>query len=235
MTRPGSDPQPATARAQHIILVRHGQSAANSAGVLAGRTPHVALSEQGQQQADSLVDRLGRVSIDGIISSPIQRCQETVAPLATSLGLPVEMAPALAEVEYGEWTNRKLSELSQEPLWAVVQHTPSLAVFPGGEALADMAARAWSLLRSLTVDQPGKTLLLCSHGDVIKSLLAHALGVHLDLFQRIVISPASLSVITFTAAKPYIQTVNNLGSLPAFPQVTVQTAVGGATGEQSET
>lgn len=199
-----------------VILLRHGRSTANSAGVLAGRTPGVTLDEDGLTQAQALVERLAQLPLAAVISSPLQRCQETLAPLAQARALEVSVDDRFVEVDYGEWTGRELRKLGKEPLWKVVQAHPSAAVFPGGEGLAALQARAVAAVREwdakLAAEHGPEVLwLVCSHGDVIKAVLADALGVHLDGFQRIVANPCSVSVVTYTETRPFVQRVNDCG------------------------
>lgn len=200
-----------------VILLRHGRSTANTAATLAGRMPGVGLDETGIAQAQALVDRLGMLPIAAIVSSPLQRCQETVSMLATSLGLEPTLDPRLLEVDYGEWTGRSLAELVREPMWKVVQRHPSAAIFPGGEGLADVQARAVSAVRQHDRElaaQAGadRLWIACTHGDVIKSVLADALGTHLDGFQRIMTVPSAVSVIRYTEERPFVFHMNDTGS-----------------------
>ena len=199
-----------------VILLRHGRSTANSAGVLAGRTLGVGLDEGGVAQAQALVERLAQLPLAAVVSSPLQRCQETVAPLAQARELEVTVDDRFIEVDYGQWTGRELSKLGKEPLWKVVQSHPSAAVFPGGEGLAALQARAVAAVREwdakLAAEHgPHVLWLVCSHGDVIKAVLADALGVHLDGFQRIVANPCSISAVTYTETRPFVQRVNDCG------------------------
>ncbi len=199
-----------------VILLRHGRSTANSAGVLAGRTLGVALDEGGVAQAQALVGRLAQLPLAALVSSPLQRCQETVAPLAQARELEVTLDDRFVEVDYGQWTGRELSKLGKEPLWKVVQAHPSAAVFPGGEGLAALQARAVAAVREwdakLAAEHGPQVLwLVCSHGDVIKAVLADALGVHLDGFQRIVANPCSVSAVTYSETRPFVQRVNDCG------------------------
>ncbi|MDT7596000.1 MAG: hypothetical protein QOJ06_1546 [Pseudonocardiales bacterium] len=199
-----------------VILLRHARSTANSAGVLAGRTLGVALDEDGVAQAQALVERLAQLPLAAVVSSPLQRCQETVAPLAQARELEVTVDDRFVEVDYGQWTGRELSKLGKEPLWKVVQSHPSAAVFPGGEGLAALQARAVAAVREwdakLAAEHGPQVLwLVCSHGDVIKAVLADALGVHLDGFQRIVANPCSVSAVTYTETRPFVQRVNDCG------------------------
>jgi len=199
-----------------VILLRHARSSANGAGVLAGRTPRVGLDETGLKQADGLIGRLAGIPLAAAVASPLQRCRQTVAPLVGARELPLRTDAALAEVDYGEWTGRELKALFKEPLWKVVQQHPSAAVFPGGEGLAQVQARAVAAVRAhdarITAEYgPAAVWLACSHGDVIKAVLADALGVHLDAFQRIVVDPCSLSVIRYTDTRPFVLRTNDTG------------------------
>jgi probable phosphomutase (TIGR03848 family) len=199
-----------------LILLRHGRSAANVNGVLAGRAAGVELDDTGRAQAEKLVDRLVGVPIGEIVCSPMLRCEQTVAPLAAARGLVPTTEPELAEVDYGSWTGSQLKTLVKEPLWKVVQSHPSAAVFPGGEGLAGMQARAVAAVRRhgarIAADHgPAAVWLACSHGDVIKAVLADALATHLDNFQRIVVDPGSISVVHYTETRPFVARVNDLG------------------------
>ncbi len=197
-----------------VILLRHGRSTANTAGILAGRTPGVALDDHGQAQAQALVERLAQLPLAAMVSSPLQRCRETVAPLARARELEVTVDDRFVEVDYGEWTGRELRKLGKEPLWKVVQAHPSAAVFPGGEGLAALQARAVAAVREwdakLAAEHGPEVLwLVCTHGDIIKAVLADALGVHLDGFQRIVANPCSVSAVSYTETRPFVQRVND--------------------------
>ena len=199
-----------------LILLRHGRSAANATGVLAGRTPGVELDDIGRAQAEKLVDRLAGVPIAEIVCSPMLRCEQTVAPLAAARDIAPSTEPDLAEVDYGSWTGSELKALVKEPMWKVVQGHPSAAVFPGGEGLAGMQARAVAAVRRhgariAAEHGPGAVWLACSHGDVIKAVLADALATHLDNFQRIVVDPGSISVVHYTETRPFVARVNDLG------------------------
>lgn len=199
-----------------VILLRHGRSTANTALTLAGRTPGVGLDETGLTQASSLRDRLDGLPVESLIRSPLLRCGQTIEPLAAALGLDPVIEDGLIEVDYGDWTGRPLKDLVSEHMWSVVQQHPSSAVFPGGESLAGMATRAVEAVRShdrRLAEQAGRDVLwvACSHGDVIKSVLADAYGMHLDQFQRIVVDPASVSVVRYTTHRPFVLRVNDTG------------------------
>jgi probable phosphomutase (TIGR03848 family) len=200
-----------------VILLRHGRSTANTSHVLAGRTPGVELDEVGHIQAKNLVTRLAGLDIADIVRSPLLRCRQTVQPLATDRELTPTVDERLAEVDYGQWTGRKLGDLLREPLWKVVQQHASAAVFPDGEGLAHVQARAVVAIREhdrRLADTHGKDVvwIACTHGDVIKSILADALGTHLDGFQRIVAEPASISVVRYTETRPFVLRVNDTGT-----------------------
>jgi probable phosphomutase (TIGR03848 family) len=200
-----------------VILLRHGRSVSNTAHVLAGRADGVDLDDKGREQAEALVQRVGSLPIRALVTSPLLRCRRTLEPLAAALGLEPIVDERLSEVDYGQWTGRKIGELVNEPLWAVVQTQPSAAVFPDGEGLANVQARAVSAVRErdrrLADEHGGDALwLACTHGDVIKAVIADALGAHLDSFQRITADPASTSVIRYTPLRPFVVHVNHTGS-----------------------
>ena len=197
-----------------VILVRHGRTTANTAGVLAGRSPGVRLDERGREQVARLGERLAGLPLRGLVSSPMVRCRETAAAIASRQqpgtgAVDVERESALAEVDYGEWTGGTLKTLSKEPLWRTVQAHPSAVTFPGGESMSGMAARAVSAVRRwdarLAAEHGAEApWVAVSHGDVIKAILADALGIHLDQFQRIVVDPASVSVVRYTPDRPFV-------------------------------
>lgn len=200
-----------------VILLRHGRSTANTSGTLAGRTPGVDLDDRGREQAASVVERLAGLELAAIVRSPLLRCENTVGPLAGAHDLTPVVDAALVEVDYGQWTGRPIKDLLGEPLWKVVQQHPSAAVFPDGEGLAQVQARAVAAVRAhdaRLAAEHGKDVLwvACSHGDVIKSVLADALGTHLDGFQRIVAEPASISVVRYTATRPFVLRMNDTGA-----------------------
>ncbi|WP_435241473.1 histidine phosphatase family protein [Streptomyces cucumeris] len=200
-----------------LILVRHGRSTANTAGVLAGWTPGVALDERGAAQAAALPSRLARLPLAAAVTSPLQRCRETLAPLLTARpGLPLHTEERIGECHYGDWSGRKLAELADEPLMNVVQQHPSAAAFPGGESMRAMQARAVDAVRDWNTrieaeHGPDAVYLMCSHGDIIKSLVADALGLHLDLFQRISAEPCSVTAIRYTPTRPFLVRLGDTG------------------------
>jgi probable phosphomutase (TIGR03848 family) len=222
-----------------VILLRHGRSTSNTAHTLAGRSEGVDLDDKGREQAESVIARIGELPVTAIVRSPLLRCERTVAPLAEALGIEPVLDERLSEVDYGEWTGRKIGDLVKEPLWAVVQQHPSAAVFPGGEGLAAVQARAVAAVRehdrTLSEQHEGDVLwIACTHGDVIKSIVADALGSHLDSFQRITADPASMSVIRYTSVRPFVLHLNHTGpaltaALLAKPEPSGDAVVGGST------
>jgi probable phosphomutase (TIGR03848 family) len=197
-----------------VILLRHGRSTANTGGVLAGWTPGVALDETGRAQAQAVAERLAKVPLAAVVSSPLERCVQTAEAVAAGREPTLQTDDRFGEARYGDWTGRTLKELAKEPLWKVVQLHPSAAVFPGaeGEGLAQTQARAVAAVREWNAELgPEAVWLACSHGDVIKAVLADALGLHLDQFQRIVVDPASISVVTYTATRPFGVRLNDVG------------------------
>jgi probable phosphoglycerate mutase len=179
-----------------IYLVRHGQNEWVEKKRLAGWIPDIHLNEDGRKQAESLAQRLAHLPVSALYSSPVTRCVETASYLGRALNLDVEELDAIGEVRYGEWEGAEIETLSKEKAWYAVQHFPSRFRFPQGEALRDVQARAVAALESLATKHDKSDLIaVVSHADLIKLVLAHYLGVHIDLFQRIVISPASVSVL----------------------------------------
>ena len=229
-----------------VILVRHGRSAANATGVLAGRLAGVKLDETGHGQATRAADRLAALPLAAVVSSPLERCRQTARTILGGQGGPVALTTerGITECDYGDWQGRALKDLAKEKLWATVQSQPSAAAFPGGESLAAMQARAVSAVRrhDAAVESEhgaGAVWVAVSHGDIIKSVLADALGMHLDLFQRINVDPASMSIIRYTSARPYVLASNthegDLSWLAPRPgrkksRRTTDAAVGGGAG-----
>ena len=196
-----------------VVLVRHGLTALTGP-VLAGWTPGLHLDERGSAQARAVAARLRPVPFAALVSSPLDRCLDTAAAVADGREQPVEVDDRLGECRYGDWTGRPLKELAKDPLWKVVQQHPSAVVFPGpeGEALRDTQARAVGAVRDWNARLgPDATWLACSHGDVIKAVVADALGLHLDSFQRIAVDPCSVTVIRYTQLRPFVVRVNDTG------------------------
>lgn len=197
-----------------LLLVRHGRTAANASGVLAGWTPGVGLDETGRAQAQALAGRLAAVPVVRIVTSPLQRCQETAATLLAGREVEPLTDERLGECRYGDWTGRELKSLAKEPMWRVVQAHPSAAVFPGpeGEPMRAMAERAVAAVREHDAALEADTVWVAvSHGDVIKAVLADALGLHLDQFQRIVVDPCSVSIVRYTPLRPFVVRINDTG------------------------
>jgi len=236
-----------------VILLRHGRTTSNASGILAGWTPGVGLDDTGRAQATAVGQRLAHLPLAAVVTSPLQRCRETVAEVLAARRAHLERQAAtssaratrrrrtttpeppaipepvdderLAECRYGDWQGQPLSKLAKDPLWTVVQQHPSAAVFPGpdGEPLAATAARAVAAIRDwdarITAQYGAHAVwLACSHGDVIKAIVADALGMHLDLFQRIVIDPCSLSIIRYTPTRPFLLRLNDTGGEVPAPE-----------------
>lgn len=198
-----------------VLLIRHGRTTANTAGVLAGWTEGVGLDDTGRAQSAALGARLGAVPLAAVVTSPLQRCLET-ADLVLAPHEPVErhVDDRLGEVRYGDWTGSELKKLAKDPLWKVVQSHPSAMVFPGegGEAMRDMQGRAVGAVRDWCARLGDDAVFaVVSHGDVIKAIVADALGMHLDQFQRLMVDPASVSVITYTSLRPFVVRSNDTG------------------------
>jgi probable phosphomutase (TIGR03848 family) len=202
-----------------VLLVRHGRTTANADGLLAGWTPGVRLDDHGQAQAHALAERLAPVPLAAVVSSPLERCTETSAALVVGRdGIEPVIDERLGECRYGDWTGKPLRELARQKLWKVVQAYPSAAAFPGdgGEALREVQSRAVEAVRDwderLSAEHGPKAVwVACSHGDVIKAVVADALGLHLDLFQRIVVDPGSVTAIRFTSQRPFLLRLNDVG------------------------
>jgi probable phosphomutase (TIGR03848 family) len=192
-----------------LLLLRHAVTE-HTGAVLSGWMPGLHLSEEGRRQADGLAGRLGPVPLDAVYASPLERCQETAAVVAEAKGLKVQTLEDVIEVGYGDWTGRTLKELAKEPLWKVVQATPSAARFPDGESIFEMQSRAVLAIERLRQAHPEQTVAVCSHADVIKAITCHYLGMHLDLVQRVVVSPASVTAIAFGPV-PYLVRLNDTG------------------------
>lgn len=198
-----------------VILVRHGRTTANATGLLAGRALDVSLDDTGREQAARTGERLSAVPVAGVVSSPLERCLQTARfILDRQPGSPyAPVDPDLTECDYGQWQGRPLSDLAAQELWPLVQSHPSAVVFPGGESMAGMQARAVAAVRRHDAAfeaefGPGAVWVAVSHGDVIKSILADALGMHLDLFQRINVGPASVSIVHYGAQRPSVYATN---------------------------
>jgi probable phosphoglycerate mutase len=194
------------------VLVRHAVTA-QTGPLLSGRTPGIDLSDQGRDQAEALAERMAGLPIDAVYASPMERTFQTAESIARRHGLTVRPLDGVLEADYGEWTGQKLADLAKTDLWKVVQHWPSRAVFPGGESLAAMQMRMVAALESVVKDHPGQLVVVVSHADPIKAAIAHYTGVHLDLFQRIVVSPASVTAFAFGAHGVTMVKCNDTGGL----------------------
>jgi probable phosphomutase (TIGR03848 family) len=200
-----------------LLLVRHGRTTANTSGVLAGWTSGVHLDDEGRKQADALAARLERIPITGIVCSPLERCRETAETIGGIRHTPV-IDERLGEVRYGDWQGKELKHLAKDKLWKAVQQHPSSVTFPGegGESMRAMADRVVDAVRDwdARVEQehgPDALWVAVSHGDPIKAILADALGLHLDAFQRITVDPCSVSVVRYTPLRPFVVRTNDTG------------------------
>ena len=228
-----------------VLLVRHGLTA-TTGQLLTGWTPGVGLDERGRAQAKALGERLAAVPLDAIVTSPLDRCRQTVEEIVAARGgrdgQPADpvVEERVGECKYGDWTGQRLDELVKDPLWPVVQAHPSAVRFPGaaGETMLDMQHRAVSAVREWN-ERLGKaaTYLVCSHGDVIKAIVADSLGLHLDQCQRIIADPCSLTVINYTPLRPFLLRLNDTGGgvadlLPAAKQASASSdaVIGGGAG-----
>lgn len=191
-----------------MLLVRHGQTPTTGA-TLPGRAPGLHLADTGRDQAAAVAARIGEMEqVDAVYASPMERTRETAAPIAKARGLRVRTTKGLIECDFGEWTGKELKALSKLPEWTTVQRYPSGFRFPGGESFVEMQARMTGAVASLVEAHRGGVVVAVSHADPIKAAVADALGTHLDLFQRIVVSPCSVTAIAYGAAGPAVLTVN---------------------------
>jgi probable phosphoglycerate mutase len=201
-----------------VLLVRHGRTP-TTGSVLPGRAPGLHLSEEGQSQADAVAERIAGLAGSGVArpvavyASPLERTAETAKPIARQLGLRVRTDRGLLECDFGDWTGAKLSALAKRPEWSQVQRSPSGFRFPGGESFLEMQARITSAVARLTQLHPGETVVAVSHADPIKAAVAAAAGTPLDLFQRLSVSPCSVSALAYSGTDPHVLTVNSTGSL----------------------
>ena len=194
-----------------ILLVRHGQTP-STGKILPGRAACLHLAETGVAQARKAAERIGELKqVDALYTSPLERARETAAPIAAITGQRARVERGLLECEFGEWTGAELSKLMKKPEWQTVQRAPSSFRFPGGESFSEMQHRIVSTLDRLRAAHPGGTIVCVSHADPIKAAVANALGTHLDLFQRIVISTCAVSVIAWSPGGPAVLAVNSTG------------------------
>jgi probable phosphomutase (TIGR03848 family) len=192
-----------------LVLLRHATTPATGKR-LGGRTPGVHLDAPGRQQAEAAARRLAHLPVSAVYASPLERTRETAAPVARAHGLRVRIERGILEVDYGAWTDRPLAGLRRQALWRTIQQAPSRVTFPGGESIRGAQQRAVDATERIAAAHPGGTVVLVSHADVIKAVLAHHLGMGLDLFQRLVISPASSSVLVLPdGAPPAVLSIND--------------------------
>ena len=220
-----------------LVFLRHAHSMANEQGVLSGRLPGISLSKSGFAQAESLVERLGASSFDEILVSPMERCSQTISPWLQSkysggVG-EYRLEDNLNEVDYGLWSGRKLSKLSKDPLWKVIQSTPSKVQFPEGERIRAAQKRALTSIHEAHAKKKSGAYLFVSHGDIIKSTIAALIGLQLDSFQNLIVNPASLTVIDFDGSSGRLLSYNDTFSCIA-PLLSTKkvgkTLIGGGSG-----
>jgi 2,3-bisphosphoglycerate-dependent phosphoglycerate mutase len=230
-----------------VLLLRHGRTNANLTGVLAGRTPGVELDEVGVTQAAESAARIAPLPIRGVVSSPLRRCRQTAKAVLDAREDDVwsTTESGLVECGYGDWTGKQLKELAKEKLWRTVQQQPSAVRFPNGEAMTEMSARAVAAVRAwdqqIGAEHGDDAIWVAvSHGDVIKAILADALGMHLDTFQRIMVDPASISVIHYSETRPFVLRMNSVGQdlqslMPRKPaKKAAATSAGKSTGRSAK-
>ncbi len=212
MPRTAARPRPTV-----VLLVRHGQTP-TTGKLLPGRAPGLHLSEVGQAQAAAVGERLAKLKkVDAIYASPLERTRETAGAIAKALGMKVKLDRGLLEADIGDWTGQELKVVAKTPEWKIVHSYPSGFRFPGGESFVEMQSRTVTAIERLRKAHPGQTIVAVSHADTIKAAVAHALGTHLDLFQRIVISPCSVTSIAYGDGGPTVLSVNSTTETPAPP------------------
>ncbi|MGA0877920.1 MAG: MSMEG_4193 family putative phosphomutase [Ilumatobacteraceae bacterium] len=203
-TPPGRD-------ATLVLLVRHGQTP-TTGKILPGRAPGLNLAEAGIAQAELAAQRIAAMkNVQAVYASPLERARQTAAPISKALGLRTQIDRGLLECDFGDWTGAELSELMKRPEWSTVQRAPSTFRFPNGESFTEMQTRMSSTLDRLCARHRGGSIVCVSHADPIKAAIAHAMGSHIDLFQRIVISTCSISAVLYTPHGPTVLTVNSTG------------------------
>lgn len=194
-----------------VLLVRHGQTPTTGQS-LPGRAPGLHLADAGVRQAERAAERLAELNkVDAVYCSPLERTRETAKPIGKALGLTPKVRKGLLECDFGEWTGAQLKDLFKLPEWQTVQQAPSQFRFPGGESFTEMQVRIVTAIEQLAAEHPGGTIVCVSHADPIKAAMAHALGTHIDLFQRIVISTCSISAVSYTSGGPIVLAVNSTG------------------------
>jgi probable phosphomutase (TIGR03848 family) len=198
--------------ATKVVLVRHAVTA-ETGPVLSGRRPGIDLSEKGRAQADGAATRLAGLPVKAVYSSPLERCHQTAEAVAARHGLPVTDVAGLAEADYGEWTGQKIEDLRQSDLWKLVQVAPSAVRFPAGESVREMQARIITAIEEVVAAHPGEVVVAVSHADPIKAAVAHFTGIHLDLFQRLFVAPASCTVLRFGPMGAALVKLNDTGTM----------------------
>ena len=200
-----------------FIFLRHGHSAANASGTLTGQLPGIGLSSEGKKDAAALIERIGKNRVDRVHLSPIERCQLTIDPwLRSTYSRSIEslqILDGLTEIDFGDWSGKKLSSLRRKPLWKDVQNNPSTVTFPGGESFRKAQRRAVESVESIRAIRAEKTHLIVSHSDTIKLIVAHYLGQRLDEFQKLEIAPASFTIFKGDSKRVSLITLNNSGNL----------------------
>lgn len=205
-----------------FLLIRHAINEWVKTGRLAGWTPGVHLNEDGHKQAAALGERLAKVPLKAIYSSPLERTMETAQAVAAHHeALDIQISEGIGELQFGKWQGKKIKKLAKKKKWQIVQHSPSRMTFPEGEAMRDAQLRAVNAIESiyqLYKEEKDATIALFSHSDIIKMIVAHYLGMHLDVFQRIVISPASISVLLLDDGRPFLAAINDTSHNPPLPK-----------------
>ncbi len=203
--------KPAPPRPTLVLLVRHGQTP-TTGSTLPGRAPGLHLSDVGLGQAQKAADRIAALKdVAAVYASPLERTRETAKPIAAARGLKVQIDRGLLECDFGDWTGSKLKDLMKLPEWQTVQRYPSGFRFPSGESFAEMQTRIVGAIDTLVARHPGETIVAVSHADPIKAAMAQALGTHLDLFQRIIVSPCSISAVMYGTTGPAVLAANSTG------------------------
>ncbi len=211
-TTPANGDQPAAPKSTTLVLVRHAVTA-QTGPLLSGRAPGIDLSDRGVEQARNVGERLAVLPVQAVYASPIERTWQTAQHVAGHHGLEVRELPGVIEADYGEWTGGKIADLAKTDLWRTVQVVPSRARFPGGESISEMQSRMVGALERVVADHPGELVVVVSHADPIKAAIAHFSGVHLDLFQRVIVSPASVTVFDLGPYGAALVKCNDTGSL----------------------
>jgi len=194
-----------------VLMVRHGRTP-TTGKVLPGRAPGLNLSADGIAEAERVAERIAAIAkVDAVYASPLERARQTAAPIGRALGKKVVIHNGLLECDFGAWTGASLTSLMKKKEWTTVQKAPSTFRFPNGESFTEMQTRMVSALDDIRSHHPGKVVVCVSHADPIKAAVAHAMGTHLDLFQRIVISTCSVSAVSYSLAGPVVLTVNSTG------------------------